>query len=77
MFVCVCGKSIEASQDSSVQYVLSEGFSCFAEFGLSGVAGSSSQGHGGDAVGTRRSQEILETTEVPNVSGGTRSAAPG
>lgn len=43
---------------------------CFAEFGLSGVAGRRSQGHGGDAVGTRRSQEILETTKVPNVSGG-------
>lgn len=41
---------------------------CFAEPGLSGVAGRGSQGHGGDAVGTQRSQEILETTKVPNVS---------
>lgn len=66
--VRVCGK---------VSQGLSEGFSCFAEFGLSGVAGSSPQGHGGDAVGTQRSQEILETTEVPDVSRGTGSAAPG
>lgn len=73
--VRVCGKVSQGF--SGFQYVLSEGFSCFAEFGLSGVAGSSPQGHGGDAVGTRRSQEILETTEVPNVSGGTWSAAPG
>lgn len=43
---------------------------CLLGSGMSGVAGCRTQGAGGDAAGTQRGQEILETTKVAHVTTG-------
>lgn len=43
---------------------------CLLGSGMSGVAGCRTQSAGGDAAGTQRGQEILETTKVAHVMTG-------